>query len=163
MLHAATMSHSRLFLCIHDKAYAVNSRANMVFSLDRWNTEGGWLAKPWQWVTSALNLWTSWGGAITIRAGEDWLWGYSEEETRGDDWQIWRYKVTQKDVRCKNERSVKWGAGRNEGGTGEMMTVQFKGVDWTTLSENLCVPALEYTSPGGTGLHLCILVFSVWD
>lgn len=90
--------------------------------------EGVWLAEPEHWVTSALNLWTSWG-ALTIRGGGGWLRGY-----RGG-WDDDGHKMKEKEsqgffckgeVRCKKTKEhvnwgKKWGSGRNEGGAGGVM------------------------------------------
>ena len=65
-------------------------------------------------VTSELNLWTSWGGAVTIRAGDDWLWGYEDDENRRDDGEEER-----KDVRRKQKRNQEQGERGERGGTGD--------------------------------------------
>ena len=57
-------------------------------------------------VTSELNLWTSWGGAMTIRAGDDWLWGYEDDENRQDDGEEERKDVRRKQKRNQERREL---------------------------------------------------------
>lgn len=87
MIHAAAVSR------VNDEAHTVtrwgwggHASKRGVQARKVKHRVGGWggLAKPELWVTSLANLWTSWGGAMTIRAGDDWLWGYRNNENRGD-------------------------------------------------------------------------------